>query len=86
MSEVLAMKPRYYRYKAEPEKLQIGFIALEMDEALKGSMVDSNEKNEETGENYKTYQVEWYPLLVKAIQEQQATITSLQERLTKAGL
>ena len=83
LSEVLAMKPRYYRYKAEPEKLQIGFIAQEMDEALKGSMIDSNEKNEETGENYKTYQVEWYPLLVKAIQEQNQMITSLQEQINE---
>ena len=83
LSEVLAMKPRYYRYKTEPEKIQIGFIAQEMDEALKGSMIDSNEKNEETGENYKTYQVEWYPLLVKAIQEQNQLITSLQEQITE---
>ena len=79
--EVLAMKPRYYRYKAEPEKLQIGFIAQEMDEALKGSMVDSTEKNEETGENYKTYQVEWYPLLVKAIQELKSQNDALQSRI-----
>ena len=86
LSEVLAMKPRYYRYKAEPEKLQIGFIAQEMDAALEGSMIDSPEKNKETGESYKTYHLEWYPLLVNAIKEQQATITSLQDRLDKAGL
>jgi len=81
LSEVLKMKPRYYRYKAEPEKLQIGFIAQEMDIALSGSMIDSNEKNKETGESYKTYHLEWYPLLVKAIQELKTQNDALQSRI-----
>ena len=86
LAEVLAMKPRYYKYKDNLEEQKVGFIAQEMEEAIAGTMIDSYLKNEETGENYKTFQLEWYPILVKAIQEQQATITSLQDRITKAGL
>jgi len=81
LAEVLAMKPRYYKYKDNLEKQEIGFIAQEMDEALKGSMIDSIIKNKETNENYKTYKVEWYPLLVKAIQEQQKQIEELKLKI-----
>ena len=81
LAEVLAMKPRYYKYKDNLQKQEIGFIAQEMDEALKGSMIDSIIKNKETNDNYKTYKLEWYPLLVKAIQEQQAQIQNLQEQI-----
>ena len=69
LAEVLAMKPRYYKYKDNLEEQKVGFIAQEMEEAIAGTMIDSYLKNEETGENYKTFQLEWYPILVKAIQE-----------------
>ena len=81
LSEVLAMKPRYYKYKDNLHKQEIGFIAQEMDEALKGSMIDSIVKNKETSENYKTYQLEWYPLLVNAIKEQQKQIEELKLKI-----
>ena len=99
LAEVLLMKPRYYKYKDNLEEEKIGFIAQEMEQALVGSMIDvpSSLNSEET---HKTYQVEWYPLLVKAIQEmntkldeQNQTIQNLQaqnqdlkSRLDKAGL
>jgi hypothetical protein len=85
LNEVLAMKPRYFKYKDNLEEQKIGFIAQEMDEALPGSMINGSE-NPKTKETYKTYQVEWYPLLVKAIQEQNQIIQELNERLNKAGL
>jgi hypothetical protein len=74
LNEVLKMKPRYFSWKAEPERRDVGFIAQEMDEALAGSMVENKEGN-------KTYSVEWYPILVKAIQEQQEIIAKLEARL-----
>ncbi len=63
LAEILAMKPRYYKYKDNLEEEKCGFIAQEMDEAISGSMIDSPDSN------HKTYHIEWYPLLVKAIQE-----------------
>jgi hypothetical protein len=63
LNEILAMKPRYYKYKNNLLEEKSGFIAQEMDEAVSGSMIDSPMGN------HKTYQIEWYPLLVKAIQE-----------------
>jgi hypothetical protein len=80
LAEVLAMKPRYYKYKDNLQKQEIGFIAQEMDEALTGSMIDSIMKNEKTNENYKTYQLEWYPLLVNAIKELKAEIETLKNK------
>jgi hypothetical protein len=74
LNEVLKMKPRYFSWKAEPDRKDIGFIAQEMDEALPGSMVENKDGN-------KTYRVEWYPILVKAIQEQQEIIGKLEARL-----
>ena len=76
LAEILAMKPRYFKYKDNLDEQKIGFIAQEMEEALEGSMIDvpSSLNSEET---HKSYQIEWYPLLVKAIQEQQAQIEEL---------
>jgi hypothetical protein len=69
------MKPRYYKYKDNLEEEKSGFIAQEMDEAIPGSMINSPMGN------HKTYQVDWYPLLVKAIQEQQAQIEILKTEI-----
>ena len=85
LAEVLAMKPRYFKYKDNIDEEKAGFIAQEMNEAVNGSMVDGI-KNSETNEVYKTYQIDWYPLLVKAIQELSAQNQDLKSRLDKAGL
>jgi len=74
LPELLKMKPRYFSFKNEPSITQAGFIAQEMDEALPGAMVDSLSKPEEGEQPFKTYQVDWYPLLVKAIQELSAKV------------
>jgi hypothetical protein len=76
LNEVLSMKPRYFKYKDDLDNELVGFIAQEMGEAIKGSLVENKEGN-------KSYQIDWYPLLVKAIQEQQALITSLQEQINE---
>jgi hypothetical protein len=79
LAEVLLMKPRYYKYKDNLEEEKIGFIAQEMEQALTGSMIDvrSSLDSEET---HKSYQIEWYPLLVKAIQELSAKVTALETK------
>ena len=74
------MKPRYFKYKDNLEEEKIGFIAQEIEEVIAGSMIDSPMGN------HKTYQLEWYPLLVKAIQELSAQNQDLKSRLDKAGL
>ena len=81
LAEVLAMKPRIYKRKDNLEIDEIGFIAQEMGAALEGSMIKSDK--DENGEDIMTYKVEWYPLLVKAIQELNQTITSLQEQINE---
>ena len=81
LSEVLAMKPRIYKRKDKLEVDEVGFIAQEMEEALEGSMIDGPTVNEETGEKYKTFKLEWFPLLVKSIQEQQTLINTLTARI-----
>jgi hypothetical protein len=78
LTEVLAMKPRYFKYKDNIDEEKAGFIAQEMNEAVNGSMVDGI-KNSETNEVYKTYQIDWYPLLVKAIQEMNTKIIQLEK-------
>jgi hypothetical protein len=75
LAEVLAMKPRYFKYKDNLEEEKIGFIAQEMEEVIAGSMIDSPMGN------HKTYQLEWYPLLVKAIQELKSQNDALQTRI-----
>jgi hypothetical protein len=79
LAEVLAMKPRIYKRKDNLEIDEVGFIAQEMNIALAGSMIESYK--DEEGEPIHTYQLEWYPLLVKAIQEQQSTICSQSQKI-----
>ena len=80
LAEIMKMKPRYYKYKDNLDEQKVGFIAQEMEEAIAGTMIDSYLVNEETGENYKTFQLEWYPVLVKAIQELKAEIEELKNK------
>lgn len=82
LTEILAMKPRYFKYKDNLEEEKIGFIAQEMEQALAGSMIDVP-TGLDTGQFHKSYQIEWYPLLVKAIQELSAKNEELSNRLIK---
>lgn len=75
LAEVCAMKPRYFRYKNDDVELNTGFIAQEMEEALPGSMVDAINGVD------KTYKIDWYPILVKAIQELKAEVDDLKAQL-----
>ena len=79
LAEVLKMKPRVYDRIDGSNDNEIGFIAQEMDEALPESMKDGLPNKD--GEIYKTYEVNWYPLLVKAIQGQNQLITELRQEV-----
>jgi hypothetical protein len=81
LAEILAMKPRYFKYKDNLELTRAGFIAQEMEEALPGSMIDGEPNRD--GESFKTYQIDWYPILVKAIQELKAEVDDLKSQLNK---
>jgi len=76
LNDVMALKVRNFNLKSEPELKQIGFIAQEL-ETIFPSMV------EETLDQTKIVKTTvLIPILVKAIQEQQALIESLTSRLT----
>jgi hypothetical protein len=76
LNDVMALKVRNFNLKSEPELKQIGFIAQEL-ETIFPSMV------EETLDQTKIVKTTvLIPILVKAIQEQQALIESLTTRLT----
>jgi len=76
LNDVMALKVRNFNLKSEPELKQIGFIAQEL-ETIFPSMV------EETLNQTKIVKTTvLIPILVKAIQEQQALIESLTTRLT----
>ena len=73
LEEVLALQPRYFAYKNEPDKKLSGFIAQEVQTVIPEAIQPTLQDPEMF-----TYSIDWYPLLVKAIQEQQAIITQLQ--------
>jgi hypothetical protein len=80
LAEVLKMKPRYFKFKDNLEVIESGFIAQEMEEAIAGSMIDVSDALD-SAETHKSYQIDWYPLLVKAIQELKAQNDALQSRI-----
>jgi hypothetical protein len=70
-----------YNLKSDPEVKQLGFIAQEVEQVFPG-LVESLEEDCEGG-HYKTVKTTvLIPMLVKAIQEQQAIITALTARIT----
>ena len=89
LEDLLKVRIRNYNIIGEDVK-QIGVIAQELEEIFP-SMVDENQDRDNKGNLLETttkgvkYSV-FVPILIKAIQEQQAIITSLQDRLDKAGL
>jgi len=90
LDDVMQLQVRNFNFKATPEEKHIGFIAQEFEQVFP-SMVDvdveRDENGEETGQTTKTIKTSvLIPVLVKAIQEQQAIIESLKARLDAANL
>jgi len=81
LAEVISMKPRYYKYKDNLCEIHSGFIAQEINEALPGSMIESY--RDQCGDPVMTYQVDWYPLLVNAIKQQQCQICTQASTITQ---
>jgi hypothetical protein len=86
LDKVLKLKPRYFLWKEEsglPTDLrQLGFYAQEVNEILGEEAANTPKENVSWGINDRAI----IAFLTKAIQEQQDIITSLQDRLDKAGL
>ena len=77
LSQVLGLRPRYFEYKKEPGRKLAGFISQEVQTVMPEAIVPTREDPE-----MMTYSIDWYPLFVKAIQEQQAIIQTLTARIT----
>jgi hypothetical protein len=84
LNKVLSAKVRSFDWKEDSYHVQYGFIAQELYEHLPEAVGKGDDT--ETIENPNgTWQVEYgrlTPMLVKAIQEQQALITTLTDRIT----
>jgi hypothetical protein len=84
LNEIMALQPRRYDWKegkGQDKKDAVGFVAQEFEQVLPNSVGVS--KAGEDGIEYKNINYEeLVPTLVKAIQEQQALIETLTQRIT----
>ena len=81
LAEVMALKPRLYDWKegkGSDIKNARGFIAQEFEEVFPDLIDEWKDPAPEGEEPYKSVRQDLIPVLVKAIQEQQALITQLQ--------
>jgi hypothetical protein len=86
LQDVMQLRVRNFNFKQTPDQKHIGFIAQEFEQVFP-SMVDvdveRDENGDETGQTTKTIKTSvLIPVLVKAIQEQQALIQTLTTRIT----
>jgi hypothetical protein len=85
LSEIMALKPRLYDWKEGKGagiKNARGFIAQEFEEVFPDLIDEWKDPAPEGEEPYKSVRQDLIPVLVKAIQEQQALITTLTARIT----
>ena len=89
LDKIMALKPRLFDWKegkGQDIKNARGFIAQEF-EAVFPDLIDTWKDPAPEGEEpYKSVRADLIPILVKAIQEQQAIIESLKARLDAANL
>ena len=81
LAEVMALQPRLYDWKegkGQNIKNARGFIAQEFEEVFPDLIDEWRDPAPEGEEPYKSVRADLIPVLVKAIQEQQAIITQLQ--------
>lgn len=81
LTELLKIQPKFYKSKnlKEGEKIFAGLIAEQIDEIGLNEFVEYNDEGQPDAVHYSAMTA----LLVKAIQEQNHNITSLQDRLDK---
>lgn len=85
LAEVMSLKPRLYDWKegkGADIKNARGFIAQEFEEVFPDLIDEWRDPAPEGEEPYKSVRADLIPVLVKAIQEQQAIITALTARIT----
>jgi hypothetical protein len=86
LDDVMRLQVRNFNFKTNPETKQIGFIAQEFEQVFPAMVDESQDRGkdgavlEQTTKSIKTSVL--IPILVKAIQEQQALITALTTRIT----
>ena len=86
LEDLCKVKVRQYNLKSEPNQKQIGVVAQELEEVFAGLVeetADKDAKGNDLGTTTKSVKYSVFvPMLIKAIQEQQALIESLTTRLT----
>lgn len=82
LTSVLALLPKEYEYKVDEGKKCFGFIAQDVVNVIPELVDAPEDSNEMMGIEYQSL----IPVLVKAIQEQQAIINQLKARLDAANL
>jgi hypothetical protein len=85
LEKVLALKPRKFDWKegkGEDKKNARGFIAQELETVFPDMVTEWIDPAPDGEESYKAVNANLIPTLVKAIQEQQALITTLTDRIT----
>jgi len=89
LQTVMALKPRKYDWKegkGADTKNARGFIAQEFETVFPDLIDEWREPAPEGQEPYKSVRQDLIPVLVKAIQEQQALITDMAAKLKSAGV
>ena len=85
LDKIMALKPRLFDWKegkGQDIKNARGFIAQEFEEVFPDLIDEWKDPAPEGEEPYKSVRADLIPVLVKAIQEQQALITTLTQRIT----
>jgi hypothetical protein len=89
LADLMQVKVRNYNLKSDPDHKQLGVIAQELEQVFPGMVDESIDRNSE-GDSLGTTKTVKYsvfvPMLIKAMQEQQAIIESLKARLDAANL
>jgi len=82
LADLMKVKVRQYNFKSEPSNKQLGVVAQELEQVFPGMIDESPDKDAEGNDLGTTTKSVKYsvfvPMLIKAIQEQQAIITQLQ--------
>jgi hypothetical protein len=89
LDKIMALKPRQFDWKegkGKNVKGDRGFIAQEFEQVFPDLIDEWKDPAPEGEDPYKSVRADLIPVLVKAIQEQQAIIDSLKSRLDAAGL
>jgi hypothetical protein len=85
LEDLCKVKIRQYNLKSDPDHKQIGVVAQELEEVFAGlveTTIDKDLEGNDLGTTTKQVKYSVFvPMLIKAIQEQQAIITDLKSRI-----